>query len=210
MAKTNEELVQRLWERNLIKNERVKKAFLETDRANFTPEEYIEKAYVDSPLSIGHGQTISAPHMVAMMTESLKLKESSKVMEIGTGSGYQAAILSKITEEGSIHTIERVKELYKQAKERLENYNNIQLYRSDGSLGIAEEAPFDRIISTCGIPELPRSWENQLKADGFILAPVGGSHHQRLKRYRKEQGETVEKDLNVPCAFVPMRGEDGF
>lgn len=210
MPETNVKLVEKLVEEGIINTEKVKEAFLKIKREDFVPEKLEEYSYLDKPLSIGSGQTISAPHMVAMMTEYLKLEKNSKVMEIGTGSGYQAAIISHIIGEGKLHTIEKIEELYKQSKEKLKPYKNIKVYKGDGSLGIPQAAPFDRIISTCGAPEIPNSWGKQLKENGIIVAPVGGKRHQKLKRYEKRKGELKEEDLNTPCAFVPMKGKNGF
>lgn len=210
MNKTNKDLVNRLTERNLIESKEVKQAFLKVDRKDFLPKDKEKWSYSDTPIPIGKGQTISAPHMVAIMTEKLEVKNRSKILEIGTGSGYQAAILAEIAEKGEIHTTEKVKSLYKTTQENLKRYRNIKIYKKDGSQGIPEVAPFDRIISTCGAPEIPKPWKKQLKETGVILAPIGGKYKQRLKRYRKEEGEIKEEDLNLPCAFVPMKGKHGF
>ncbi len=210
MNKTNKELVNQLIKKDLIKSEKVKKAFLKVDRRNFLPENKKKWSYSDTPIPIGEGQTISAPHMVAIMTEELDVKETSKILEIGTGSGYQVALLGEIAEKGEIHTTEKVKSLYQKAKKKLKRYNNITIHHTDGSTGIPEVAPFDRIISTCGAPEIPKTWKKQLKETGIILTPVGRKYRQRLKKYRKKEGELIEEDLNLPCAFVPMKGKHGF
>lgn len=210
MNKTNKDLVNQLTERNLIKSKEVKQAFLKVDRKNFLPKDKEKWSYSDTPVPIGEGQTISAPHMVAIMTEELDVKQESKILEIGAGSGYQAALLGEAAEKGEIHTTEKVESLYQTAQENLKRYKNIKLYHKDGSKGIPEVAPFDRIISACGTPEIPEEWKKQLKETGIILAPVGGKYKQRLKRYRKKDGELKEKDLNLPCAFVPMKGKNGF
>jgi len=210
MPQTNEKLVEKLVEEGRIKTEEVRKAFLKTDRSRFVPEDKEKYSYIDRPLPIAGGQTISAPHMVAMMTEELDLEEDSKVMEIGTGSGYQAAILREIATKGEIHTIETVETLYNQSKEKLKDYNNIEVYKGDGSKGIPEAAPFNRIISTCGSPGIPEPWKEQLEERGIIVAPVGGQRHQTLKKYKKKNGEVKEQKVSIPCAFVPMKGEHGF
>lgn len=210
MNKTNEDLVDYLVKRNLIKTEKVKQAFLKVDRRDFVGEKHRQRSYLDTPLQIGHNQTSSAPHMVAIMTEQLDVDKNSKIMEIGSGSGYQAAILGEMAENGEVHTTEIKEPLFHMAKRNLENYSNIHLHQKDGSRGIPEVSPFDRIISTCGAPEIPKEWKKQLKETGIILAPIGGKFHQRLKKYIKEEGELKEQDLNLPCAFVPMKGERGF
>lgn len=210
MAKTNEKLVEKLSEEGLITSEKVKRAFLEVDRKDFVPKQMNDYAYLDRPIHIGEGQTISAPHMVAVMTEHLNLERNHKVMEIGTGSGYQAAILSKITYNGEIHTIEVKKSLFKKLMNQMSSYSNVVLHRGDGSQGLVEEAPFDRIISTCGVPDIPFPWEKQLKKQGIILAPVGSKFHQRLKKYEKRKDSLLEEDLGVPCVFVPSIGKYGF
>lgn len=210
MNKTNKDLVGQLIQRNLIKSKEVKQAFLKVDRKDFLPEDKKRRSYSDTPIPIGEGQTISAPHMVAMMTEELDVKQESKILEVGTGSGYQAAILGETAKEGEIHTTEKIKPLCQTARENLKRYKNIEIHHRDGSRGIPEVAPFDRVISTCGTPEIPEAWGRQLKETGIILAPVGGKYKQRLKKYRKEEKELKEEDLNLPCAFVPMKGEYGF
>ncbi len=210
MVQTNEEMVKKLLKEKIIKKEETEKAFLEIDRSNFIPENKKEYSYIDKPIPIGKSQTISAPHMVAIMIENLEIENNSKIMEIGTGSGYQAAIMAKIAEKGGVHSIEINKKLFRMLKEKLNQYKNIKIYKGDGSKGIPEKAPFDRIVSTCGIPRVPKTWKNQLKEKGIIIAPLGSKFHQRLMKYRKINGEIKEKDLNLPCAFVPMIGEHGF
>ncbi len=210
MNEKNEDLVNYLVEREFIRSSKVEKAFLDVDRANFVPEELKNYSYTDRPLGIGEGQTISAPHMVAMQTEFLLLEKDSKVLEVGTGSGYQAAILSRVVEEGEVHTIELIKELHEKSSEKLCEYPNVFTYLGDGSRGLPSKAPFNRIVSTGGVPEVPASWVSQLSKEGVIVAPVGEKYHQRLKRYRRTGFGIDEEDLNVPCIFVPIIGKDAF
>jgi protein-L-isoaspartate(D-aspartate) O-methyltransferase len=156
-------------------------------------------------LPIGEGQTISQPYIVALMTELLELKGDEKVLEIGTGSGYQAAILAELAKE--VYTIEIIEKLAQTAKERLEKlgYQNIKVKAGDGYLGWPEVAPFDAIIVTCAPPFIPEPLQEQLKEGGRMVIPVGTAY-QELKLIRKEKGKIKVKAI-IPVRFVPMTGE---
>ena len=156
-----------------IKDPRVLKAMETVPRHLFVYEDLIEKAYDDCALPIGEGQTISQPYMVAIMTELLELKGDEKVLEIGTGSGYQGAILSLLAEE--VFTIERVETIALKAQERFRklSYTNIHVIVGDGTLGLPEQAPFDGIIVTAAAPEIPETYVKQLKISGRVVIPVG-------------------------------------
>jgi len=186
----------------LIKDKSVLKAFEKVSREDFVPEELKEYAYLDKPLPIGEEATISQPTTVAIMTEALEVDKGHKVLEIGTGSGYQAAILSKLVGPGKVYTVEINKTLAKRAKETLKSYKNIQVFSKDGSEGLPEQAPFDRIIVTAGAPEEPLSLLDQLTDPGIMLVPVGVGT-QILKKYIKDKMVVVE-DLGV-FAFVPLK-----
>lgn len=167
------------------------------------------RAYDDAALPTADGQTISQPYMVAVMTELLALRGKEKVLEIGTGSGYQAAVLSMLAAE--IYTIERFEGLAAAAADRFRSmgYPNIFVKAGDGSLGWPEEAPFDRIIITAGAPEIPPPLIAQLKLQGILVGPVGDRHAQRLIRLvRTETG--FQKTFHTPCIFVPLIGAFGW
>ncbi|RKY36285.1 MAG: protein-L-isoaspartate O-methyltransferase [Candidatus Omnitrophota bacterium] len=189
-----------------IKDERVIKAMLKVERHKFVPEGLRWLAYQDRPLPIGYGQTISQPYIVALMTELLGVKGDEKVLEIGTGSGYQAAILAEIVKE--VYTIEILEPLAKEAEAKLKNlgYENIKVKCGDGFLGWPEYAPFDCIIVTCAPEEIPHPLIEQLKEGGRMVVPVG-KLWQELKLILKEDGKIKVIDI-VPVRFVPMlRGE---
>ncbi|MEO3993731.1 MAG: protein-L-isoaspartate O-methyltransferase [Desulfurococcaceae archaeon TW002] len=208
-----EKLVKSLIEEGILKSEEVIKAMLSVPREEFVPLRYRELAYLDTPLSIGYGQTISAPHMVAIMTEALKVSRGNKVLEVGTGSGYQAAIIAEIVKpEGHVWTIEIVPELAKFAEENLRRtgYSDyVSVIIGDGSKGYEEAAPYDRIIVTAAAPEVPKPLISQLKEGGRIVIPVGDMYVQILKIIEKKRG-TLHVEDSVPCVFVPLIGEYGF
>jgi len=175
----------------------------------FVPESRRDNAYENRPLPIGHGQTISQPYIVGYMTELLELRKGEKVLEIGTGSGYQAAILSEITPY--VFTIEIVEELGKQAKERFDSlgYKTINTMIGDGYKGWPEHAPFDAIILTAAADEIPQPLIEQLKPGGVMVLPVGSSGlTQSLTRVRKTEDGEIQKERKLPVRFVPMTGID--
>ncbi|PCJ89516.1 MAG: protein-L-isoaspartate O-methyltransferase [Flavobacteriales bacterium] len=185
-----------------IKDERVIESMLNTPRHLFVPENLSEKAYRDGPLPIGNGQTISQPYIVALMTSLLELKGNEKVLEIGTGSGYQAAILSQLCD--SVFSIEIVESLAKSAKIKLDTmgYKNVVVKLGDGYQGWAEKAPFDGIIVTASPPEIPKNLVEQLKIGGRMVLPVGKTS-QELKLIIKEESE-VKIETITGVRFVPM------
>ncbi len=188
-----------------VKDPRVLSALLNVERHRFVPEKYLDSAYSDQPLPIGEGQTISQPYIVALMTELLELNGNEKVLEIGTGSGYQAAILAELAKE--IYTIEIVESLASTAKERLSElgYQNIKVKAGDGYLGWPEAAPFDAIIVTAAPDHIPKPLIEQLKEGGRMVVPVG-THTQELKKIIKRFGKMETIDV-IPVLFVPMTGE---
>ncbi len=167
------------------------------------------ESYGDYPLSIGCRQTISQPYMVAVMTELLELKGNERVLEVGTGSGYQAAILAELAAE--VFSIERMERLALRARERLRNlgYENVHVITGDGTAGLPEKAPFDRIIITAGTPQIPEPLREQLADNGILVAPVGARFSQQLIRLRKAKGKITE-EYHTPCVFVPLVGEYGW
>ena len=174
-----------------------------TPRHLFVPEALRAEAYRDSPLPIGHGQTISQPYIVAFMTETLDVRKSHKVLEIGTGSGYQAAILAQLA--GHVYTMEIIPELAEVARRRLARYKNVTVRVGDGYQGWPEEAPFDRIMLTAAPPEIPQTLIDQLAPGGKLLAPVGRSvWGQELVLVEKTADGKLHRKSVLPVMFVPM------
>ncbi|MFH1051040.1 MAG: protein-L-isoaspartate(D-aspartate) O-methyltransferase [bacterium] len=186
-----------------IKNKKVLNAFKKVPRHKFVPKEYIRQAYNDGPLPIGKGQTISQPYVVAFMTDVLNLKKHEKVLEIGTGSGYQAAILAEICD--SVFSIEIFKELGNKAKQVLESlgYKNIFVKIGDGYKGWKEHAPFDAVIVTCAPTNIPQPLIEQLKENGRMIIPIGERWSQELVLLKKTKGKIEKKEV-LPVRFVPM------
>ncbi|HUJ42610.1 MAG TPA: protein-L-isoaspartate(D-aspartate) O-methyltransferase [Opitutaceae bacterium] len=188
-----------------IRDRAVLRAMEKVPRHRFVPEEIREAAYDDGPLSIGYGQTISQPYVVAFMTERLELKRGDRVLEIGTGSGYQAAILAELAAE--VYTIEIIAPLAERARATLADlgYTNIRVRAGDGYLGWPEAAPFDAIIATCAPDTVPPLLIGQLKDGGRMIIPVGPTYAQELVLLRK-QGGRITRQAVLPVRFVPMTG----
>jgi len=188
-----------------VKDPRVLSAMLKVERHLFVPKDLQSSAYTDQPLPIGEGQTISQPYIVALMTELLELKGGEKVLEIGTGSGYQAAILAEMAKE--VYTIEIIETLATSARKLLLQlgYQNIMVKAGDGYLGWPEAAPFDAIIVTCAPDHIPKPLIEQLKEGGRMVVPVG-TYSQELKKIVKRSGKIEPTDI-IPVIFVPMTGE---
>ena len=204
-------LVERLKRYGYIRSKEVEDAMLSIRREDFVPPSVRRYAYDDTPLEIGFGQTISAPHMVAMMCEELELKKGLKILEIGAGSGYHAAVISRIIgEEGKVYSIERIAELAEFARKNLEKagIKNVEVIEGDGSLGLPEYAPYDRILVTCSAPDIPEPLIEQLKEGGIILIPVGRTFSVLIKGIKK--GKRLERKEICGCAFVPLIGKYGF
>ncbi len=178
----------------------------------FVPEEMKEMAYVDSPQPIGQGQTISAPHMVSIMIEALEVKPGQKILEIGGGMGYHAAVLGEMVgDEGEVYSVEYLQSLAKSGRKKLRKagINNVHIIIGDGSSGYKNKAPYDRISVACGAPSIPEPMINQLKENGKILIPVGGQMYQNLIKGTKK-GNSLEKENLGGVLFVPLKGEHGF
>ncbi len=192
-----------------ITDEDVLRVMEKVPRHRFVPEDMAESAYDDHPLPVGEGQTISQPYMVALMTQCLELKGDEKVLEIGTGSGYQSAILAELARE--VYTIERIEKLYDSASKVLKalGYGNIQFKVGDGSGGWNESAPYDGIIVTAGSPDVPRAFEEQLSEGGRLVIPVGGYYSQELVVMQKTNGKLKKRDV-CGCVFVPLIGKYGW
>jgi protein-L-isoaspartate(D-aspartate) O-methyltransferase len=196
-------------EKRGITDSRVLEAFLQVPRHAFVPPKFQEAAYADHPLPIGEGQTISQPYMVALMTQLLRLTGKERVLEVGTGSGYQAAVLSCLARE--VYSIERVDSLAREARERLSGlgYGNVQITVGDGTCGWPEHAPYAGILVTAGAPALPEPLIEQLAEGGRLVVPVGGSFSQELTVVMKADGE-LRIWNEGGCVFVPLIGEHGW
>jgi protein-L-isoaspartate(D-aspartate) O-methyltransferase len=192
-----------------IRDKRVLDAMKKVPRHLFLDKSMQHRAYDDMALAIGEGQTISQPYMVAVMTELLELKGDERVLEIGTGSGYQAAILAELAKE--IYTVERVPVLSEQADVRFHalGYKNIHVKVGDGTSGWPEEGPFHRIIVTAGTPKLPDPLMEQLSDEGIIIAPVGDRFSQQIIKVVKSKGK-ISESFHTPCVFVPLIGAHGW
>ena len=205
-ARKRKMMVEQQIEARGVKNKKVLDAMNSVPRHLFVPEGYRQGSYFDQPLPIGLGQTISQPYIVALMTEMLDVDKENIVLEIGTGSGYQAAVLSTIVKE--LYTIEIIEELGLQASERLKSlgFDNVKVKISDGGLGWPEKAPFDAIIVTAAAPKIPDSLIKQLKPGGRMVIPVGSSSFfgQDLLIVEKDEAGNIETRKTIPVRFVPL------
>jgi protein-L-isoaspartate(D-aspartate) O-methyltransferase len=192
-----------------VRDERVLDAMERVPRELFVPERLRDRAYDDAALPIGHGQTISQPYMVARICEALSLHGNERVLDVGTGSGYQAAVLAELA--GEVVTIERHPALAASAQAALEGagYERVEVRVGDGTLGVSERAPFDAIAVAAAVPDLPPTLYDQLAERGRIVLPVGTRRVQELSLVvRSPEGPAVIR--SVPCRFVPLVGEEGF
>ncbi len=214
MKFNREKEVEHLIERELkpdgITDERVLQALYRVKRERFIPQSLKDRAYGNYPLPIGENQTISQPYIVALMTQALDIKPSDKVLEIGTGSGYQAAILAELS--SVVYSIERIESLSTYARTNLysQGYNNVFLIVGDGSVGLPEYAPFDKIIVTAAAPCVPDPLFSQLKKGGKLVIPVGGRSVQDLRLIEKALNGRVYKSSLCGCRFVPLIGGEGW
>ena len=192
------------WEREgIVKDSNILKALRDVKREDFVLDEHRKMAYVDCALPIMVGQTISQPTTVAIMTSLLQPKKGQKILEIGTGSGFQAAILSKVVgNEGEVYTIEILNGVYNYAKKNLINFKNVEVFLGDGSTGLEKYAPFDRIIVTAGAPEIPKELVKQLKVGGVMVIPVGRVE-QKMVVIKKKRDGIVEENHGY-FVFVPL------
>lgn len=192
-----------------IKDKKVLEAFQKVPRHNFVPKRYLDSAYGDFPLSIGEGQTISQPYMVALMTECLGLSGGETILEIGAGSGYQAAILAELASR--VYTVERVVSLAEKARRCLKNldYKNIQIEIGDGTRGWPEFAPYEGIVVTAAAPDIPKPLIEQLRIKGKLVIPIGGSFNQMLTVITKHKDRIETKQI-CGCVFVPLLGKYGW
>jgi protein-L-isoaspartate(D-aspartate) O-methyltransferase len=208
-ARTRREMVERQLRGRDIVDEDVLRAIERVPRELFVPEPERPRAYEDAALPIGHGQTISQPYMVARICEALAVRPGHRVLDVGTGSGYQAAVLAELGAE--VVTIERIPELAEQARANLgaAGYEQVEVIVGDGTLGVPERTPFDGIAVAAAAPDFPETLYDQLRPSGRLVVPVGGPRAQRLELIvRSPEGPAVIH--SVPCRFVPLVGEEGF
>jgi len=208
-AEEREKMVRQQIERRGIKDVRLLEALRHVPRHLFVPPDLKDQAYIDGPLPIGLSQTISQPYIVAAMTDMLSLTGDENVLEVGTGSGYQAAVLGELVH--TVHTIERHPELAKHASETLEKlgYNNVHVHTGDGSLGWPDNSPYQCILVTAAAPSIPPPLIDQMDEGATLVIPVGVYGAQNLERWRKINGQ-VTRERFFPVAFVPLRGHFGW
>ncbi len=215
MFDKKKDMIKKLSESGFIKTEKVRRAMSIVPREEFIPNEKSFFAYMDIPLDLGEEQTISAPHMVAIICEELELEEGMNVLEVGTGFGYNAAVVSEVmNKKGHVYSIERLKSLFKTARENLKRTGygkNIDLILGDGTLGYEKEAPYDRIYGTAASPYIPEPLKKQLKVGGKLLIPVGEIlTFQNLISITKESENEFKQKLLGGVRFVPMIGKYGW
>ncbi|MEW5748012.1 MAG: protein-L-isoaspartate(D-aspartate) O-methyltransferase [Candidatus Thermoplasmatota archaeon] len=207
------ELVDGLLRRGYVSKPAVAAALRKVPREEFLPVRLRDEAYIDTPLPIGSGQTISAPHMVAMMAEALDLRPGQRVLEVGGGSGYHAAVAAELVSPGGhIFTVERIPELADFARDNISRTgysDRVTVVLSDGSVGLPSEAPFDRIFVACGAPTVPAPLKEQLRDGGLMLVPVGGRMYQDLVKVQR-RGSVYSTTSLGGCVFVPLIGEHGY
>lgn len=207
-AKRNEMVENQIVRRGIV-NSKVLDTFRKVPRHLFVPGEHLDRAYSDCPLPIGHGQTISQPYIVALMTELLALTGEERVLEIGTGSGYQTAILAALAKE--VYSVEIIKELTVLAKTVVQSLKikNVNLFTGDGSTGLLVHAPYDRVIVTAAAPQISGEIKNQVADGGKIVVPMGERWQQVLEVWTRAD-EKFTKERILPVAFVPLRGKYGW
>ena len=192
-----------------IRDERVLAAMFRVPRHEFVSAEYRDQVYEDHPIPIGEGQTLSQPYIVAVMLEALALDPSDTVLEIGTGSGYQTALLAELAKQ--VYSVERHASLAHDARATLARlgYNNVEVALGDGSHGLAERAPFDAIVVSAAAPQIPPPLFEQMREGGRMVIPVGPAHAQELQLVRKQAGKLIVANLEG-CRFVPLIGSEGY
>jgi len=204
LAAEREKSIEHLKLGGFLKSGKVEKAMMAVPREEFVQDNERDCAYDDTPKGIGFSQTISAPHMVALMTELLELKKNDTVLEVGGGSGYQAAVLAKLVRQ--VYSIELEQGLVDFAEGNLKRagIRGVEIIQGDGSKGLPEKAPFDKVIVACGCHDVPKPLFKQLEQGGILVAPVGGSRMQYLKKYQKTSSG-IRKESHGGCIFVPLR-----
>ena len=204
-----EEMVQFQIAARGITDSRILNAMRKIPREKFVEEKFWSSAYADHPLPIGEGQTISQPYIVALMTQCLNLKGGEKVLEVGTGCGYQAAILAELAKE--VYGVERFVTLVERAKKTIEElgYKNVCIFVGDGTVGLKDFSPYDRIIVTAAAPDVPSPLVEQLQENGILVVPVGSLYSQDLKVVEKKKGKVYTRSEGG-CVFVPLIGKYGW
>ena len=202
-----------MWKKTFDFNDKELKAFSEVERFRFVPKQLKHLAYYDAPLPLLRGKTISQPTTVMIMTSALELKQGERVFEIGTGSGYQSAIIARIIgSKGKVITTEVIPELVIIARENLKKSGiaNVEVYEEDGSRGMPKEAPFDKIIITAACKDFPDPLVNQLKTNGIIIGPIGNQQEQQMVRGIKRSDGSLDLEFLGPFLFTPLYGKYGF
>jgi protein-L-isoaspartate(D-aspartate) O-methyltransferase len=213
-------LLTKLVAEGVLRSSKVKQAMSRVPREGFLPDRVRSHAYIDCPLPIGYGQTISAPHMVAMMAEALEVEAGQIILEIGSGSGYHAAVLAELVTpitlapQGHIYSVEIIPELAAFARKNLKQAgyeDRVTIILGDGSLGHPEQAPYDRISVTAAAPQIPEALVMQLKIEGMLVIPVGNTlFYQKLLKVRKQGEAKTSLSIVSDVAFVPLRGRNGW
>jgi len=202
MEKTR--LIAKLKREGVLKSPEIIRAFEKVPRERFVPAKYKGLAYEDIPLPIGSGQTISQPTTIAIMLEALKVGKRDKVLDVGSGLGYLAALLAEIAKEGKVVSIEIIPELWKKAKENLRNYKNVRCILGDGSKGYEKEAPYDRIVVSAAARKIPKALIEQLKVKGRMVIPVGNLECQKMYLIEKLGKDRIRKNSLGHFVFVPL------
>ena len=207
-----EQLIETMKKSGVLKSAKLKQAIRETPRHDFVPVEMQKFAYNDNPLPIGYNQTISQPSTVVLMTETLDIKNDDKILEIGTGSGWQAAILARLAKNGFVYTTEIVPELAEFAKKNMQKMNirNVRIFNTDGSLGLKKYAPFSKIIMTAAAKDIPEELIKQLKIYGKMIIPIGDIQTQKMTVITKLKRGLEIRKLPGFFVFVPLKGKYGF
>lgn len=213
LKEARKRMVRRLLDSGYISGPAVSKAMEAVERHLFLPGELVEQAYLDTPLHIGQGQTISAPHMVGMMVEALDLRAGQRVLEVGGGSGYHAAVMAELIKPGGrVYSMERIESLASSAKKNLQaaGYADVvETVVGDGTRGLPEHAPYDRISIAAASPGIPQPLKEQMEEGGKLLIPVGGKFYQELMLVIRKGSDYQQRNLGG-CVFVPLIGEHGF
>ena len=211
VKKKCDELIQLMKKKGFLTEKKIEDVIRKTPRHLFVPSEYVESAYEDRPFPTKHGQTISQPSVVARMTEWLDVNEGQKILEIGCGSGWQSAIISKLVGEKTVYTIDKISEITEFAKKNHEKakIKNVEIIQGDGSLGLEQKAPFDRIIITAACPQVPKPLLEQLAEGGILVAPVGKGTQSMILLRKTPQGIKEEK-REYGYVFAPLLGKFGF
>ncbi len=212
LSAAKDRLILSLMRMGYIDTPEVEAAMRAVPREEFVLPELKDEAYLDTPLPIGSGQTISAPHMVSIMVEKLRLRPGMKILEVGAGSGYHAAVVAELVRPGGhVYTVERVESLAESAKRNLQRAaysEDVTVLVGDGSKGLPEHAPYDRIFVACGAPSVPSPLVDQLAEGGLMLVPVGSRFYQDLIKVEKRDGKLIRTNEGG-CVFVPLVGEHG-